>query len=79
MANRLRVFAASGAGLSCLAALAAWAFIGFNRHYFPEKSLVARYVEVGVWSALALYLAMVAYFRSFTLWHRGRRRGADQR
>jgi hypothetical protein len=64
--------------LSCGAALAAWAFIGFNQHYFPEKSIVRQCVEVGMWSALALYLAMVAHFRSFKLWRHDRRRGAGQ-
>jgi hypothetical protein len=75
---RLRLFALIGAVLSSVAASAAGAIIGFNQHYFPEKSIVPQYVEVGMWSALTLYLAMVAYFRSFRLWHRGPRRGAGQ-
>ena len=74
---RLRVFALIGAVLSCVAALAAWAFIGFNQHYFPEKSIVPQYVEVAVWSALALYLAMVAYVGSFKLRCQGRSNSAD--
>jgi hypothetical protein len=72
MANRLRVFAVIGAVFSGVAALAAWALIGFNQHYFPEKSIVLQYVEVAAWSALALYLAMVAYFGSFKLRRRKR-------
>ncbi len=78
MAKRLRVFALIGALVSSVAALAAWAFIGFNLHYFPQKSIVPQYVEVAVWSALALYLAMVAYFGNFKLWRQGRCHGADR-
>lgn len=77
MANRMRVFAVIGSVLSCVAALAAWAFIGFNQHYFPEKGIVPQYVEVAVWSALALYLAMVAHFGNFKLRRQSRRHSAD--
>ena len=68
----LRVFAAIGALLSGVFAGGAWALIGFDRHYFPALSIVPRYIELTVWSVLAVYLAVVAYFGSLKPWSRGR-------
>jgi len=74
----LRIFAVISALMSCVAAFGVWAFIGFDRHYFPSKSIVPRYIELAVWSALALYFAVAAYFGSFKLWRQPQNHGTDR-
>ena len=68
--KRLRVLGVVGALVCALAAVGAWASIGFVRHYFPDRSVVPIYFEVAAWSALTVYLAMVAYFDSLKLWRK---------
>jgi hypothetical protein len=59
--KHLRVLGIVGALLSAPAASGAWASIAFVRHYFPNTLVVPIYFEVAAWSALTVYLAMVAY------------------
>ena len=44
MVKHLRVLAAVGALMSALAAMGVWAFIGFERHYLPSRSVVPLYL-----------------------------------
>jgi formate hydrogenlyase subunit 3/multisubunit Na+/H+ antiporter MnhD subunit len=64
----VRILAAIGALLSGISAAGTWMMIGFQRHYFPAQAIVPRYVEVAVWSMIAVYLAVVAYVARLAPW-----------
>jgi len=51
----------------------ACAFIGFQRHFYPNKSIIPIYFEVAARSVRAFYLAIVACFDHLKLWRKRRR------
>lgn len=57
----VRLLASAGALAFGALAAGAWAFVGFDRHYFPGRSLAPRYLELAGWLVLAVYFALVAW------------------